>query len=82
MSESQGGSGGKCGRILDFGLAIFEVSAGSHDPGAAQKSWPSTPELEPVFLDTVPKPRWDDAHAGRGHVCFVDAAHFVFGRFL
>jgi transposase len=24
----------------------------------------------------------DDAHAGRGHVFFVDAAHFVFGTFL
>jgi transposase len=34
------------------------------------------------FLDTELKPRLDDAHAGRGHVFFVDAAHFVFGTFL
>jgi transposase len=27
-------------------------------------------------------PRLDDAVAGRGHVFFVDAAHFVFGTFL
>jgi transposase len=34
------------------------------------------------FLDTELKPRLDDAQAGRGHVFFVDAAHFVFGTFL
>jgi transposase len=34
------------------------------------------------FLDTKLKPRLDDARAGRGHVFFVDAAHFVFGTFL
>ena len=34
------------------------------------------------FLDTKLKPRLDDAQAGRGHVFFVDAAHFVFGTFL
>jgi transposase len=34
------------------------------------------------FLDAELKPRLDDAHAGRGHVFFVDAAHFVFGTFL
>jgi len=34
------------------------------------------------FLDTELKPLLDDAHAGRGHVFFVDAAHFVFGTFL
>jgi transposase len=45
--------------------------------GAAQKTWPSIPK--PIFLDTVKAP---DAPAGRGHVFFVDAAHFVFGTFL
>jgi transposase len=35
-----------------------------------------------VFLDTELKPRLDRAVAGRGHVLFVDAAHFVFGTFL
>ena len=34
------------------------------------------------FLDTKLKPLLDDALAGRGHVFFVDAAHFVFGTFL
>ena len=34
------------------------------------------------FLDTELKPCLDDAHAGQGHVFFVDAAHFVFGTFL
>lgn len=28
------------------------------------------------------RPRLDEAVAGRGHVFFVDAAHFVFGTFL
>ena len=35
-----------------------------------------------VFHDTQLKPRLDAALAGRGHVFFVDAAHFVFGTFL
>jgi transposase len=34
------------------------------------------------FLETQLKPRLDRAAAGRGHVYFVDAAHFVFGTFL
>ena len=34
------------------------------------------------FLDTKLQPRLDEAVAGRGHVFFVDAAHFVFGSFL
>jgi len=35
-----------------------------------------------VFYDAELKPRLDAAVAGRGHVFFVDAAHFVFGTFL
>ena len=35
-----------------------------------------------AFLDAELKPRLDAAQAGRGHVLFVDAAHFVFGTFL
>jgi hypothetical protein len=35
-----------------------------------------------VFLDTQLKPRLDRAVAGRGHVLFVDAAHFVYGTYL
>ncbi len=39
-------------------------------------------QTQAEFLDTELKPRLDEAHAGRGHVFFVDAAHFVFGTFL
>lgn len=35
-----------------------------------------------MFHDTQLKPRLDAAAAGRGHVYFVDAAHFVFGTYL
>jgi transposase len=35
-----------------------------------------------LFHDIELKPRLDAAAAGRGHVYFVDAAHFVFGTFL
>ena len=35
-----------------------------------------------LFRDVELKPRLDAAVAGRGHVFFVDAAHFVFGTFL
>jgi len=34
------------------------------------------------FLDNELKPKLDEAVAGRGHVLFVDAAHFVYGTFL
>jgi transposase len=34
------------------------------------------------FLDDELKPKLDAALAGRGHVFFVDAAHFVYGTFL
>lgn len=34
------------------------------------------------FHDTELKPRLDAAQAGKGHVFFGDAAHFVFGTFL
>lgn len=35
-----------------------------------------------MFHDTQLKPRLDAAAAGKGHVYFVDAAHFVYGTFL
>jgi transposase len=38
--------------------------------------------IQADFLDTELKPTLDAARAGRGHVFFVDAAHFVFGTFL
>ena len=37
---------------------------------------------KPTFLDTKLKPCLDAAQAGKGHVFFVDAAHFVYGTFL
>jgi transposase len=39
-------------------------------------------ETQTEFLETDLKPCLDAAVAGRGHVFFVDAAHFVFGTFL
>ena len=39
-------------------------------------------EAQATFLETELKPRLEAAQAGRGHVFFVDAAHFVFGTFL
>jgi transposase len=38
--------------------------------------------IQATFHDTELKPRLDAAKAGKGHVFFVDAAHFVFGTFL
>jgi transposase len=38
--------------------------------------------VQAEFLEADLKPRLDAAVAGRGHVFFVDAAHFVFGTFL
>lgn len=34
------------------------------------------------FLETKLEPLLEEAHAGKGHVFFVDAAHFVMGAFL
>jgi transposase len=39
-------------------------------------------EAQTAFLEAELKPRLEAAQAGRGHVFFVDAAHFVFGTFL
>ena len=38
--------------------------------------------IQAEFLDTELRPALGAAEAGRGHVFFVDAAHFVFGTFL
>lgn len=38
--------------------------------------------IQATFHDTELKPRLEAAEAGKGHVFFVDAAHFVFGTFL
>lgn len=34
------------------------------------------------FLESKLEPRLEEARAGRGHIFFVDAAHFVMGSFL
>src|SRR2546425_7160237 len=51
-------------------------------PRAAQKNLAEHVAIQADFLDTKLKPCLDAALAGRGHVFFVDAAHFVFGTFL
>ena len=51
-------------------------------PGPAQKNLPDHVREQREFLDGQLRPRLDAALAGRGHVFFVDAAHFVFGTFL
>jgi transposase len=38
--------------------------------------------IQATFLDTQLKPSLEAAQAGKGHVFFVDAAHFVFGTYL
>jgi transposase len=38
--------------------------------------------IQAKFLETNLKPLLQDARAGKGHVFFVDAAHFVMGAFL
>jgi hypothetical protein len=58
------------------------VAAGPGRPGAPKKDLPDHVADQKVFLDTQLKPRLDRAVAGRGHVLFVDAAHFVFGTYL
>ena len=65
--------------LKDLGLKWQRVRA---DPRAAQKNLAEHVATQAAFLDTELKPRLDAAGAGRGHVFFVDAAHFVFGTFL
>jgi hypothetical protein len=38
--------------------------------------------IQKEFLDQQLQPALDAAVEGKGHVFFVDAAHFVFGTFL
>ena len=49
---------------------------------AAQKNLAEHVETQAQFLDTELKPKLDAALAGKGHLFFVDAAHFVLGTFL
>ncbi|MDY3557410.1 IS630 family transposase [Gemmata sp. JC717] len=58
------------------------MAAGPGHPRAPQKDLPDHVREQKVFLDTELSPRLDRAAAGKGHVLFVDAAHFVFGTYL
>ncbi len=58
------------------------MAAPSRDPRTASKNLAEHVAGQAVFHDTPLKPRLDAVAAGTGHVCFVDAAHFVFGTFL
>ena len=51
-------------------------------PRAAQKNLAEHIEIQAKFLDEKLRPKLDAAQAGKGHVFFVDAAHFVLGTFL
>ena len=58
------------------------MAAHPSDPRAAQNNLAEHVADQAEFLDAELKPQLDAAHAGQGHVFFVDAAHFVFGTFL
>ena len=60
-----------------------EVLPGPRDPRAAKKKLGRARSADQAaFLETELKPVLAAAQAGKGHVFFVDAAHFVFGTFL
>ncbi|MBA2389846.1 MAG: IS630 family transposase [Geodermatophilaceae bacterium] len=58
------------------------MAADPGHPDPPKKDLPDHVRDQKAFLDTELKPRLDRAVAGRGHVLFVDAAHFVFGTYL
>ncbi len=58
------------------------MASSAGDPYPAQKNLPDHVREQREFLDGQLRPRLDAALAGREHVFFVDAAHFVFGTFL
>jgi transposase len=51
-------------------------------PRAAEKNLAEHVETQAKFLDEELRPKLDAALAGKGHVFFVDAAHFVLGTFV
>ena len=51
-------------------------------PRAAQKNLSEHVAVQAAFLEGELEPRLRAASEGKGHVFFVDAAHFVFGTFL
>ena len=58
------------------------MAAGPRPSRSAKKSLAEHAADQAAFLDDQLRPVRDAAQAGRGHVFFVDAAHFVFGTFL
>src|SRR5215210_4780248 len=58
------------------------MAARSRHPHPPKKTLGEHVAGQAEFLDTQLRPRLDEALAGREHVFFVDAAHFVFGTFL
>jgi len=51
-------------------------------PRAPKNTLAEHVETQAKFLDAELKPKLDAAQAGKGHVFFVDAAHFVLGTFV
>jgi transposase len=58
------------------------VANGPRDSGTAKKNLEEHAADQALFLDEKLTPALTAAQAGKGHVFFVDAAHFVFGTFL
>ncbi|MDA1252739.1 MAG: hypothetical protein O2820_26390 [Planctomycetota bacterium] len=52
------------------------------DPGPPQKGLDKHNAVQAKFLEEELNPVLVAAQSGRGHVFFVDVAHFVFGTFL
>ena len=61
--------------LKDLGLKFYRVRA---IPVPPKKTWPSTLQTKPLLTELK---LLAAAQAGKGHVFFVDAAHFVFGTF-
>src|SRR5215210_50119 len=58
------------------------MAARSRHPHPPKKTLGEHVAGQAEFLDTQLRPRLDEALAAKGHVFFVDAAHFVYGTFL
>ena len=65
--------------LKDLGLKFYRVRA---IPVPPKKNLAEHVADQAAFLETELKPILAAAQAGKGHVFFVDAAHFVFGTFL
>jgi transposase len=58
------------------------LAADTGSARAPKKSLAEHVAVQREFLVNELQPALDDAQAGKGHVFFVDAAHFVYGTFL